>query len=246
MDTDIPGSGHNQPPEPTPFERWAELVDNCNVWSKNVPKIGSKEQAGRAQAFVDQLRLTTEDVEAAWKKEREPFDIEIALLRTKYRAPLELLGIALDKMKTLTKDWLDREKARLAREAEERHRLAVEAAKKADAAITAAATKGTVEAEAEARRLTEQARAAIKAADKPVERAQIKGEFSAKAMSLHVYWSAVITDEQKALKHFAKHPAIRAAALEAIVKLETKHAKLVKDAAQAPPGVRFDKEERPV
>lgn len=247
MDTDIPGSGHNQPPEPTPFERWAELVDNCNVWSTNVPKISSKEQAGRAQAFVDQLRLTTEDVEAEWKKEREPFDIEIAMLRTKYRAPLELLGIALDKMKALTKDWLDRETARLDHEAAERKRRAAEAEAAALKARQEAARAGaSVEAEAKARHAEEQAETALALAAKPVERARIKGEFSAKAMSLHVYWKAVVFDEQKALKHFAKHPAIREAALAAIVKLETKHAGKVKDAAQAPPGVRFEKEERPV
>ena len=46
------------------------------------------------------------------------------------------------------------------------------------------------------------------------------------------------------MKHFAKHPAIRAAALAAIVKLESEHARKVKDASQAPPGVRFDKEEK--
>ena len=42
---DIPTIGDNFPPEPTPFERWAELVDNANVWAKNVPKIANSEQA---------------------------------------------------------------------------------------------------------------------------------------------------------------------------------------------------------
>jgi hypothetical protein len=193
------------------------------------------------------LRLTTEDVEAAQKAEREPHDLALVVIRAKYRAPLELLGIALDRMKALTKDWLDREKARLDHEAAERRRRAAEAEAAALKARQEAARAGaTVEAEAKARHAEEQAEAALALAAKPVARAQIKGEFSAKAMSLHVYWKAVITDERAALKHFAKHPAIRAAALEAIVKLETAHARKVKDAAQAPPGVRFDKEERPV
>ena len=244
---DFPGAGHNQPPEPTVLERWAELVDNANTWAKNVPKIGSTDQAGRAQAFVDQLRLTTEDVEAAQKAERFPHDLALVAIKAKYRAPLELLGIALDKMKALTKDWLDREKARLDHEAAERKRLAAEAEAEALRLRQEAARGGaTVEAEAAARHAEEEAEAARAFALKPVQRAQIKGEFSARAMSLHVYWKAVVVDEQKALKHFAKHPAIRAAALAAIVKLETKHATKVKDPAQAPPGVRFDKDERPV
>jgi hypothetical protein len=243
--TDIPTVGHNQPPEPTPIERGAELVANCNRWSAEVPKISDAEQAGRAQAFVDQLRLTTADVEAEWKKEREPFDQEIVLLRVKYRDPLLMLGIALDKMKALTTDWLDREKARISRETAERKRLAAEAEVAARLAREQAARSGaTVEAEAAALQAEDEAEALRAAALKPVARPQIRGEFSPRAMSLRVSWRAVITDEQKALKHFAKHPAIRAAALAAIVELESKHARKVKDAAQAPPGVRFDKEEK--
>lgn len=244
MDTDIPTIGDNFPPEPTPFERWAELVDNANLWAKNVPKITSAEQAGRCQAFVDQLRLTTTDIEAAEKAERAPHDLAIIAIRAVYRPPLELLGIALDKMKALAKDWLDREKARLAHEAAERKRLAAEAEAEALRLRQEAARGGaTVEAEAAARHAEEEADALRADALKPAERPAIRGEFSAKAMSMRTYWSAVITDEKLALRHFAKHPAIRAAALEAILKLETKHAKLVKDAAQAPPGVRFVKTE---
>ena len=245
MSGDLPPRDHNQPPEPTPVERGAELVANCNRWSAEVPKIANAEQAGRAQAFIDQLRLETEAVEGAWKKEREPFDLALVALRAKYRPPLELLGIALDKMKLLAKDWLDREKARIAHEAAERKRLAAEAEAAALKARQDAARAGaTVEAEAAARKAEEDAEALRTVALKPGPRAQIRGEFGPRAMSLRVNWRAVITDEKLALKHFAKHPAIRAAAVEAIVKLETKHAKLVKDPTLAPPGVRFDKDEK--
>jgi hypothetical protein len=65
-------------------------------------------------------------------------------------------------------------------------------------------------------------------------------------MSLRTTWRAVIVDEGKALRYFARHPDIRAAALEAIVKVATKQAKELKDATKAPPGVRFEKEERAV
>ena len=102
MDTDIPGSGHNQPPEPMPAERWAELVDNANVWAKNVPKINSAEQAGRCQAFVDQLRLETEAVEGAWDKEREPHDLALVALRAKYLE--QIRGLATMGKAKLSKD----------------------------------------------------------------------------------------------------------------------------------------------
>jgi hypothetical protein len=244
---DIPTIGDNFPPEATPFERWAELVDAANVWSRNVPKISNAEQAGRAQAFVTQLRDTTADVEAAWKKEREPHDLAIVALRAKYRAPLELLGIALDRMKLLAGDWLDREKARLAHEAAERKRLAAEAEAAALKARQEAARAGaSVEAEAKARHAEEQAEAALALAAKPVERAQIKGEFSAKAMSLRSNWHAVIVNESAALKHYSRHPSVRAATVAAVQKEANKQAKAFKDPTRAPPGVEFRNDEKAV
>ena len=244
---DIPTIGDNFPPEPTPFERWAELVDNANTWAKNVPKIGSTEQAGRCQAFINQLRLTTADIEAAEKAEREPHDLAIIAIRAVYRPPLELLGIALDKMKALASDWLDREKARLAHEAAERKRLAAEAEAAALKARQEAARAGaTVEAEAKARHAEEQAEAALALAAKPTERPAIRGEFSARAMSLRSNWRGVIVNETAALKHFARHPSIRSAAIAAIQKEVNKQAKAFKDPTRAPPGVEFRNDETAV
>jgi hypothetical protein len=240
MNDDMRGIGDNKPPE-----RWAELVDNCNTWSKNVVTITSAEQAGRAQAFVDQLRLETAAVEGAWKKEREPHDLALVALRSKYRPPLELLGIALDRMKWLAGGWLDRERARLEHEAAERKRIAAQAEVAArQAREQAGKTGASVEAEAEARRTEEQAEALRAEALKPVERPAIRGELSAKAMSMHGRWGAVIVDDKLALKHFARHPAIRDAALVAILKICIKLAQSTKDPSKAPPGVRFEKKEK--
>jgi multidrug efflux pump subunit AcrA (membrane-fusion protein) len=245
MNDDRFAIGGNQPPEPTPIERGAELVAAANLWSADVPKIADAEQAGRAQALVDQLRLATADVEAAQKAERKPHDDAIVEIRARYRPSLELLGIALDRLKWLAGGWLDRERARLEHEAAERKRIAADAEIAARQAREQAAKAGaTVEAEAEARRIEEEAEALRAAALKPVERAAIKGELSARAMSMRTTWRAVITDETKALRHYAKHPAIREAALAAIVKLATAHAKTCKDESKAPPGVRFEREEK--
>ena len=236
------GIGGNQPPI---TERAAELIANCDRWMAERPTITDAEQAGLAQGFIDQLRGETAEVEAAWKKEREPFDIEIALLRTKYREPLTLLGIALAKMKRLADGWLDKEKARLAREAAERKRVADEAAAAAvRAREEAARAGGTVESEAVARQAEEDAAVAIKAASKPIGRARIKGEFSSRAMSQRAVWSAEIVDEKKALLHYGKHVEVRAAALEAIRKIANREAKQIKSTTGSPPGVAFRCDER--
>jgi hypothetical protein len=242
-DVDRQGIGGNQPPEPI-IERSEALVAACNQWLAEVPQIADAEQAGRAQALIDQLRLETAAVEAAQKAERKPHDDAVIAIRARYRPPLELLGICLDKMKALAGGWLDRERARIANEAAERSRRAAEAEIAARVAREEAAHVGTVESELAARRAQDEATEALAAAHKPIERPQIKGELSARAMSLRGTWRAVVTDEQKALKHFAKHPAIRAAALAAITKLCTKQAQAVKDESKAPPGVRFEKDER--
>jgi hypothetical protein len=245
MNDDRLAIGGNQPPEPTPIERGAELVAAANRWTAEVPKIADAEQAGRAQAFIDQLRLETAAVEAAQKAERKPHDEAIVSIRAKYRQPLELLGIALDRMKWLAGGWLDREKARLEREATERRQQAAEAETAARRAREIAAEVGaTVEAEAAARKAEDEAEALRAEALKPTERAAIKGELSARAMSMRVTWRAVITDETKALRHFAKHPVVRRAALDAIVRAASEQARVVKDASKAPPGVRFEKDER--
>jgi hypothetical protein len=244
MNDDMRGIGDNLPPPATPTERAEQLVAAANLWSADVPKIADAEQAGRAQALVDQLRLATADVEAAQKAERKPHDEAIIEIRARYRPSLELLGIALDRLKWLAGGWLDRERARLEHEAAERKRIAADAEIAARQAREQAAKAGaTVEAEAEARRIEEAAEQLRADALKPVERPQIKGELSARAMSMRVHWGAVIVDDKLALKHFAKHPAIRDAALVAILKVCIKLAQSTKDPSQAPPGVRFEKKE---
>lgn len=237
--------GHNLPPEPTPRERAEALVANCNRWMVESPEIASAEQAGRLQGFIDQLRLARTDVEAELKARRAPHDAAIAGLKMAYHEPLNLLGIALAKAKGLADGWLGKEKTRLAREATERARAADEAAATAARAREAAERAGaTVESAAVAAKAEADAAVAIEAASKPVGRAQIRGELSSRAMSQRAVWSAVITDEQKALRHYARHIEVRAAALEAIRKIATREAKQIKSETGSPPGIAFRCDER--
>lgn len=240
-----PGPGHNQPPEPTPLDRAATLVETANKWLAERGELASQDEAGRAQAFVDQLRGNAEDLEAARKAEREPYDLAIVVVQAKYREPLELVGIALEKLKGMATRWLDREKARVAREAEARRQAADEAEAEAARARAAADTRGApVEAELVARKADETAERLRAAAQKPVERVAIRGDYSARAMSLRSNWKARVVDEKLALKHYGKDPDVRAAALVAATKLATKLAKTTKDARHAPPGFEFFNDEK--
>jgi hypothetical protein len=239
------GIGHNQPPD-DPFARADELVANANRWIKERPEITDEEQAGACQLAIDQLRAAKEDLDKAQKAERKPHDDAIAEIRVRYRDPLELIGIALTRLQAIGGAWLSKKRDRLAAEKAEQERIAQEARDRANAAITEAVTTQTVEADLIARRATEDAMRASKAAARPTPRAQVKGDFSAKAMSLHERWRAEVVDDALALKSYAKHPAIRAAALAEIVKVASKEARELKDESKAKPGTKFLRTEKAV
>jgi len=243
-DMGLPPLGHNKPPEPSAIERMPALVDNCNRWLAERPEITDTEMAGAAQRFTIQLRALRDDLAAALKADRKPFDDAIAVLKATYLDPQELVRIALDKMEAKNRGWLKREQDRLDAERFERERLAEIARLEANAAMERAATKPSVEAELQAQRATDAFLDATEAAQRTPTRARTRDDYAPRAMSLHSRWKAKVVDETAALKHYAKHPDIRAAALDAIVKVATKLAKDQKGKPPLPPGIAFWNDER--
>lgn len=237
------GIGHNRP---SPIERAKDLVKVANAWATGVPAIRDAEQGGRAQDFVGQLREVKAALEAAEKDERKPHDSAIATIRVKYRDPLALIGIAYTRLQALLTPWLDKERDRLAAEKAAREREAERLAQEANAAIEKAVTDPSIEAELAARRATEVATVAARVAERPVERPTVKGELSSKATSLREFWKGEVVDEAVALRHFAKHPKVRAVALAEVKRLVGQLARETKSESAAPPGCRFYKEERAV
>jgi len=77
-------------------------------------------------------------------------------------------------------------------------------------------------------------------------RPRLKGDYSRRAMGLRSNWKARIIDEQAALRHYAKHPVIRAAALAAIRKVASDEAVASKGSSKPPPGCEFFNDERAV
>ena len=84
-------------------------------------------------------------------------------------------------------------------------------------------------------------RAAVK---KKPEVAAIKAAPTQRAVTLRVYWSAVVTDETAAIDSYKDHPTVRKAALAAALQVANEAARTSKDEAAAPLGFRFIKEER--
>lgn len=244
--TDAAPIGHNMPPGDTTFDRADKLISNANKWSAERPAIVDAEQAGAAQIYIDQLRGEVEELERQQKRDREPHDLAIVVIRAKYRKPLELLGIALQRMKKLADVWLAKEKIRLAAEESERRRLAGAAREAAERAKREAESTGTVESELAARDAEKAATVADKAASKAPARAQIKSDLSSRAMSFQTRWSAEVDDEVAALQWGAKQPACRADMLAAVVRHGSALARTEKDESKSPAGLRFIKRETAV
>jgi len=242
----LPPLGHNKPPEPTALDRVTELVANCNRWLAERPIIVDAEQAGAAQRFTLQLRTLRDDLGNDLRRERRPHDDAVEAIKNRYRDPQELVALALDAMEKKNRDWLKREQDRLDAERIERERLADAAIVEAAEAARAADKPGaTVDDMLAAARKEEAAAAAVEHAQRTPTRARTRDDYAPRAMSLHSNWKARVVDEPQALKHYAKHPAIRTAALAAIVKVATKLSQLSKGSPAAqPPGVEFWNDER--
>lgn len=242
---DAPGLGHNKPPEPTALDRTAELVQGANR-AAAVPTL-DEESAGRLQELLVQLQRCNTQIDTELTEARKPYDIIVGGIVKKYRDAKMLIGLSLTAVRGRLGPYLKEKEDRLKAEADQRRLDAEAAIRRAEQATTEAVKAGTIEAALEAANAIDEADELTKAAAKPVERAQIKGEYAPKAMSLVVTWSAEVIDKDKAFRHFGKavevKSAMRRAGDEAVRKLANKLAIELKDESRAPPGVRFIRKE---
>lgn len=240
------GIGDNNPPEPTPFERLKveadERIDTANRWITERPTITDSAMAEKATGFRDQLAATYKATEAQRKADKEPHMLAAKAVDAQYAPVLSLLESAGKAIKAKITDYLVAEQAKADAERRAREEAAwqarIQAEKDKYAAEEAAKGGDVLRAQATAEASAKAAADAAKAAEEPV-RATIKGDYNARAVTLRSSWSAEVTDEAGALKHYAKHPQVRAAALAKALDLATADAKALKDATRAPPGFRF-------
>lgn len=243
------GIGGNKPPEPTEFERLTpianERIDTANRWMTERPEITSAEMADKAAGFEAQLRGTWREMDDARRAEKKPLEEQLKAIDARYNPFLRLLDSAKNMILDRRNAWLRAEEKRLAEErmaaevAARRQREEAEIARRraeeAERQAGADALRAKLAAEDAARRAAQLEQAAAKMPEK----AAIKGDYTPRAVSLHAKWTAVVTDEKEALKHYGKDPVVRRAALDAALKLAQAQAKVAKSKDAAPPGFRF-------
>lgn len=246
MDGERPPKDHNQPPEPI-FLEAEERVAAANRWLTERPEITDDDMADKAGGFLKQCAATWTKLDGERKAEKRAYEIA---LYAKYEKPLDLLARAKAAIDIKIKAWLKVKADKLAEEKRQQEAEAERIRQEAEAATRRAEAEAkkkggnVLEAQAAADAATQRAEEAALVAARPVERAQVKGTHTGRAMSLRTYWDARIVDEQKALRSYAKHPDIRAAALAAIVKVAKAEAVREKDPAKAKDGIEFFSEEK--
>lgn len=208
MNIAIATIGHNQPPEPTPFELSKEaitsLFEEAKNWLDGDP-ISSQGQADEVQKLLRMIQAAEKEADERRIKENEPFDAGKAEVQTRY-APLigntkttkGMTVLAVDACKKALAPWLEkidaenRAKAEaLRKEAEEKQRIAMEAMRQRN---------GDLEASAKAEALVQEAkRAETEARRADNAKASAKGE--GRAVTLRDYYTPEITDATAFARH---------------------------------------------
>jgi hypothetical protein len=203
--------GDNNPPEPTPFEKVSERIDDLWTEAKNWldgSKVTTETEASAVSKLLDDFRKAEKEADEARKDEVKPYDEAKAAVQAKY-APLiadtkAVKGrtvIAIDACKKALAPYLaakeaEREAAaKKARdEAEAKQRAALEA-------MRAAQEANDLEQREAAEAALQDAKRADKAATR-IESTKTHATGGARAVGLRTSYAPVLTDATEAARHY--------------------------------------------
>ena len=192
-----PGPGHNNPPEPTPYEaaekRIADLYGEASLWLDGAA-VDSQEIADGIGNLIDLLRKAGAQAEDARKAEAKPFDDGKKEVQARYKPLAEKVERATATCKQALVPWL-----RHLQEQQEAQARAAREAADAKAREAAAALQATTAADLAAREAAEKLLADAKAAERDASRAARQtanaGGTVGRAVGLRSVWSAQVTNE---------------------------------------------------
>lgn len=203
--------GHNNPPEPTPFDgietHINDLLGEAKNWADG-SGVENQAQADEVGRLIEDLRKAAQVADDLRKEEARPFDEGKAAVQAKY-APLIAdpktkspgkVWKAIDALKATLKPYLDRLRAEQEAEAKRKRDEAEEAARIAREAAQAAAASD-LEAQEAAEALVDAA-AKADAEAKRAENAKAQSRGGDRAIGLRTVWRAEMTDRKAALLHY--------------------------------------------
>lgn len=195
--------GHNNPPEPTPYEAHKANIDDLVLEAQNFLDGEPIETEGQAEAvskLLDDARKASTAAEVQRKAEAKPFDDGKAAVQALWKPLIGSADLAVEICKKalapflLAKDEAQRAAAEAARQEAERQAAAArEAAEKA--------SETDLAGQATARILQENAAAAEKAANR-LDKAKAHASGGERAVGLTSVWAPTLVTPMDALKHY--------------------------------------------
>lgn len=232
-------TGHNNPPEPTPFEasreRITELEAEAQNWFDGEP-IANEAQAADVSRLLDEARKSAKEADGHRKVEKQPHADAAKAVDDRWKPVIASAERVAEVAKGVLTPWLmklEREK----REREDAARREAEA-KAAEARRLAEANDGTLAAAKARDAAIEEAETAQRlAAQAAADKAGAKGAGMARTVALRTIWRSAVEDRRALLNHVAR---TRADDLDEF--LEQWAARAVREGAREIPGVRVYEE----
>lgn len=195
--------GHNNPPEPTPFER-AEatiisLFDEAKNWLDG-EGITTQAQADDVSKLLDMIRKAKKAADEARVEEKRPHDEAAKEVQEKYKPLLTRCDLAADAAKKALAPYLEKIEAEKRAKAEAARKEAEEKARAAQEAIRAAQLTDLAARE-KAEALIQEAKKAEAAAKKAEnDKAHAKG--GSRAVGLRTTYRPVLKDAREAARYY--------------------------------------------
>jgi hypothetical protein len=204
MTDTAPALGHNNPPEPTPFELYTNALDDlmteARAWMDGEP-IDSQAKADSVGILMDTLRLTKKNADEARAAEKKPFDDGAKAVQARWRPLIDRADLAAETCKKALRPWLEAVEERQREEAEAARQEAESKAREAAEAARAAAEANDLTALEAAREKVDEAKRADAVANK-AEKARPQAMGGARATALRTTYRPELTDLSAAVKHF--------------------------------------------
>ena len=213
--------GHNNPPEPSPFEAVRTHIDDLLTEARNWldgQGVETQTEADAVSVLLDELRKGYKAADAARKEEAKPFDDGKAEVQARYNPILKAAETGADACKKALAPYLQKLEDEKRAQAEAKRREAEEAAAKA-AEAARLADAANLEQRELAEALVAKAAEAERAA-KAAEQSKAHAKGGERAAGLRSYFKPVLTDGQAALTHYwrTNRAALEAFALDLAAK----------------------------
>lgn len=195
------GAGHNNPPEPTPFEAIQVHIEDLTETAKGFldgTGVTTQAEADALAKLMDEGRKASKAADAARAEEKKPHDEAAKAVQAKWKPLIE----AGDRIVTICKQalapYLEAQEAEKRRIAEEARKGAERKAQEAAAAARAAAATDLA-AQEQAEALAKEAKAALTAANK-ADKDKAHGVGGSRAATLRTTYRPVMVDGVEAAR----------------------------------------------